>query len=259
MYEVRLLEDEREEGDARTMVEGYVKSAVELRNATDRTFLSRHAGEVSRAVSHLPGSCDDSARSLFDLHRRHGESVFSVLEDGVRNHAADILAGTLPPHSLLAMAISRSGELALVAPVGSEPAQEMQADDSVDHGRSTELRMAIDSGKKRVVLEGMKALTGRKSFRLLKALTDRYVQDRDAGRSPNNYAFFNAKDLAGHLHVEEASLRKQVSRLRKAVSRDFQLKYDVPLTHDVLIETKEWHGYRLNPNVRILDPAEIAS
>lgn len=261
MYAVRLLEDERDEGEARTMIGGYVKLAVEIKNATDEAFFGRFAGELSRAMQHLPRTADDNARHLIDLHRRHAESVFSVLEQGVKRHAADLVAGSLPPHCLLTMAVARNGELALHAKEESQrPRIEPNApiDEPVDHGRSSEIRIALDSVKRRILLQDLKPLTGRRTLQLFRALAEAYVRDRDAGRSPDNYEYLNAKELAKGLCVEEASLRRLVSRIRRAIFTDFQRRIGMPLSHNAVIDSRSWRGYRLNPDVRILDPAEIA-
>jgi hypothetical protein len=260
MYEVRLLEDEREAGEARTMAEGYVKSAIEIRQMTDQGFLGRFAGEMSRAIRYLPDSADDNARQIIDLHKRHANAVFSVMRNAVQAHAADLLARTLPPNSLLMMAISRDGRLGLTADpqlINIEGPEPPEAEVTIDYSRSSEIRIAIDRPNKQVLVAEFPALKGEKTFELVNILLGIYIEDRSRGRAPENYQYINGKQLAGQLKIEDSSLRRLVSRIRKKVFEEFQTRYGLPLSEGALIENAPWKGYRLNPAVRVLDPSEM--
>ncbi len=260
MYEVRLLEDERESGETRTMAEGYVKSAVEIRQMTDQGFLSRFAGEMSRALGYLPGSADDNARSIIDLHKRHADGVFSVMENGVRTHAADLVARTLPPNCLLMMAVSGDGRLGLTVDpqlINMEFPEAPAAEQAVDDTRSSEIRIALDEANKQVLVAGLPALKGEKTFELVKILSEMYIEDQSKRRAPENYQYFPGKRLADRLRVEDPSLRRLVSRIRNKLFKEFQAKYGLPLPQDALLQNVPKRGYRLNPAVRVLDPSEV--
>ena len=60
-------------------------------------------GEVARVVRHLGGSADVSARKIYDLHRRHAQSVLRVIDDGLANCAPQVRSRSLPEGSLLRM------------------------------------------------------------------------------------------------------------------------------------------------------------
>jgi Queuosine biosynthesis protein QueC len=80
MYRIDLLTGPREAGVDRTMAEAYVRRALEFRRITQAGFISQCIGEISRGMSAFPGvGADAIAARTFELHRRHGESVHSVL------------------------------------------------------------------------------------------------------------------------------------------------------------------------------------
>src|SRR5258708_29437289 len=106
LYRVDLLTGAREGGDARTMLESYVRAAAEVAKQTDNEFFAQH-GEVSRIIGHLPGTPDENATRIVDLHRRHAEDVENVLDEGIRSHAKDLRKGKLPESSLLMLALPR--------------------------------------------------------------------------------------------------------------------------------------------------------
>lgn len=258
MYGVRLLEDDRPEGDARTMAEGYTRAAIEMRRMGDLAFLSKYAGELSRAVSHFPGPSDRNAQALFDLHKRHADGVFSVLSDGVSAFSADIVDGTLPSHSLLMMAVSPGGGLAVEPdmPMSIEPDSGSGAA-AADEIRSTSLRIALDEKKRQVLVEGLSPLRGDKTFALIELLAGNYRLDQAAGRAPENFTLVDRYTLETTLQIEEPSVRKLISRTRRRLFRDFEARYGVPLPQNALIENTSWHGYRLNPAVQLLDPSQL--
>jgi hypothetical protein len=89
------------------------------------------------------------------------------------------------------------------------------------------------------------------------ALLVKYEADRQAGRAPESYRYTAAPSLAAGLSVDEATLRRRVSRLRRTVARMCVEHLGFPLEQDALIESKSWQGYRINPAVRVVASTEI--
>jgi len=264
MYEVRLLEGGRNKDEDRTMAEAYVKTASDMRQMTDLGFLSKYAGELSRVVQHLPGSQDDNAKKVIDLFKRHAETVFTVMKSGVENHADELLNHSIPTNSLLMMAISPSGGLGItVKPEVINPASSGEEDageaerEAIDYSRTSEIRIAVDEDEGQVLVEGLAPLTGPKEFQLIKILSDQYLEDQGNKRAPENYRCKDKWNFADELGVEEPTLRRQVSRIRKKVHTGYQGKYGLPLSQDAFIENVHGRGYRINPSVRVLAPSEI--
>ena len=264
MYEVWLLEDGRNKDEDRTMAEAYVKTASDIRQMTDLGFLSKYAGELSRVVQHLPGAQDDNAKRVIDLFKRHAKTVFTVMKDGVESHADELLNHSIPANSLLMMAISPSGGLGITvepkminpASSGEESVEENDRE-AIDYSRTSEIRIAVDEDAEQVLVEGLAPLTGPKTFQLVKILSDQYLEDQGDKKAPENYRCKDKYNFADELGIEEPTLRRQVSRIRKKVHTGYQGNFGLPLSQDAFIENVHGRGYRINPAVRVLAPSEI--
>lgn len=121
LYEVDLLVGARPPGEARAILEGYVRAATELASANDTELFARH-GELARVIAHVEGRADEVAERIVDLHRRHGAEVEAVLDAGIRAHATALRRGTLPRSSLLVLALPREAAVRVHEPITmSEP------------------------------------------------------------------------------------------------------------------------------------------
>jgi predicted MPP superfamily phosphohydrolase len=143
LYEVDLLVGERPHGEARAILEAYVRAASALARADDAELFGRH-GELARVLVHLPGGAEEIAERLVDLHRRHGAEVESVLDAGIREHATALRRGGLPRSCLLVLALPP--DLAGPRPE-AEPA-------SVEAGEPSPSTATPDSRGRRRVPEG---------------------------------------------------------------------------------------------------------
>jgi hypothetical protein len=261
MYGTDLLTGGREEGADRTMAEAYVRRALEFRRMTPEAFLGRYAGEISRAVYAFPGMPpDDVARSAFDLHKRHGDDVHSVLSEGVRRHADRLVSRTLPPTCILQMAVGEYGrdfEESPIRPPMIAVSDNALQPDTKDFSQSAEIRLALDENTQQVLIRGVPPIKGDTTYALIHALVLQRRSDLQAGRAPENYGYMPARSLAGSLTIEEQSLRQIVSRFRRKAANLFAEHVGYPLAQDEIIETKGWNGYRINPDVRLVAPTEI--
>jgi hypothetical protein len=129
--------------------------------------------------------------------------------------------------------------------------------DTRDYRRSSEIRMALDERKHRVLFEGVPPIEGKANCSLIERLAVQYGEDLQAGRVPENYQYVRAVVLANALSVEEPTLPRRVHRFRKAVCLRFEEHCGLPLAKDAIIETKEWSGYRLSPSVRLVTPGQV--
>lgn len=101
-YDIDLLTGAREEGEPRRMLASYVEVAQQVAEMSEMDFFMRF-GEVARVVRQLGESADKNARKIYELHRRHANSVLRVIDKGVAHHASLIRARALPQGSLLRM------------------------------------------------------------------------------------------------------------------------------------------------------------
>ncbi|MBK8210389.1 MAG: 7-cyano-7-deazaguanine synthase [Rhodospirillales bacterium] len=110
-YAVDLLADERQPGHEVVMAEGYVMSAMRIARMSEFAFYAAN-GQSFRALRHLPGSPDDNARAIYELHRRHAKAVVRVIERGVADLASRLTDQSLPETCLASL---------IVAPVARPP------------------------------------------------------------------------------------------------------------------------------------------
>jgi hypothetical protein len=107
------------------------------------------------------------------------------------------------------------------------------------------LVLALDASARRAIFRGGIQVTGA-NYQLLRVLAD-------AGE------FVQASALADLLRIEETTLRTRVSRVRKFVATEFDVRFRVYLDEDDIIENEEWAGYRLNPFVVLVEPSQLAA
>ncbi len=260
MYRVDLLTGAREIGNERTMAEAYVRSALEFRRVTQEGFLIKFAGEISRGAFAFAGMTpDEVARSAFDLHRRHGNAVHAVLTAGVQGHAAELVSQTLPASCILRIAVSEHGrefDTNPIEPVITDGRARPQPDRR-NFQHPSEIRLALDERASHICIRGLLPIKGKANYALIDLLTAQHRKDAAAEHAPANYSYTSAHELAKALSIELPTLRRRVTRFRKAVAVMFEERLGFPLGKDDLIETKEWHGYRINPRVRIIASSEI--
>lgn len=109
MYKIDLLTGEQKEGIDKTMVESYVRTAVEIdQMGDDGVEFFSHFGEATRTIRHLRehGTVDEVATKIFDLHKRHANQARCVLVRALKDYANEITAGILPESCVVALAVS---------------------------------------------------------------------------------------------------------------------------------------------------------
>jgi hypothetical protein len=255
-YEVDLFTGSHTPGPDLTMIESYVLRAQRLATMSEQAFAANF-GQVFRVLAYLKGKPDQNLKRVWDLHRRNGKEVISVVDGKLQSYAkvSDILG--LPDASLLKMIMSVvASQPNYVDPVECEPPAAEQAKLDRHSCAVKEIRCAVDRNNRRIILDGGIALEG-SSYELVAALAEEYEADLQAGKTGDQYRFVKAKDLAKKLRLEEASLRQRVSRTRERIEQAYLITFDRQLLPDDVIENKGWDGYRLNPSVLLVDPGQM--
>jgi 7-cyano-7-deazaguanine synthase in queuosine biosynthesis len=255
-YAVDLFTGAHQPGAALTMIEGYVLRAQKLATMSQQAFTTSY-GQIFRAVEQLPGSVDENVVRFWDLHRRHGREVVSVVDQEIKRQGS--LAGLLdlPTNCLLSLILSPIAKQPdYHDPVEAEPTASEQAEaDSHDYGWKRIL-LAIDEKVGKVVFEGDLEFGGH-IHELIEVLAKSFTADFDAGTFPDQYRFVRANVLADRLGIDETSLRKRIWRARKTLTKEFLEKLNRQLVADDVIENQEWKGYRLNPYLMLVKPAQL--
>jgi hypothetical protein len=257
-YAVDLFTGAREPGSELTMIECYVLRAQKLATMSQQAFVASY-GQVFRAVEHLPGTVDENVSSVWDLHRRHGREVVSVVDHEIKCRANLAGALDLTTNCLLSMVLSPIAKQPnYIDPVEAEPTPAEQAKADPNEYKWQTIEFAIDGRARRVVFQGGLELGG-SVHQLVAALAEEFEADLDAGTFPEQHKFVRASTLANRFGIDETSLRKRISRARKTLARAFLEKLNRQLVADDIIENQEWKGYRLNPYLLLLKPAQLRS
>jgi len=105
-YVCDVFTGRRENPEQRNMAVNYARNALELCRMSRDEMATRFNTPLTRVVRHMPRQ-SEAARELIDMHRRHGETVMSVLQQQIASHARQLVEGTLDGTSLLALVASR--------------------------------------------------------------------------------------------------------------------------------------------------------
>ena len=196
-YRLKLLVDEWNAGEPRTLAESYIRSAVDARNASDEAFYARFAGEISRAVQSLPGDRDRNARQLVDVQKRHAASIFSILGKEVARRVSGLLDGSLPQYCLLRIAVTSHDQLRRAAEevpilVDETSARSDEPQLLRDGLGAPEIQIAVNEAAQVVLVRGGLELKGR-DYKLLRPLLDAFEEDQRNQKAPENYRYTSTK------------------------------------------------------------------
>jgi hypothetical protein len=268
-YVVDLFKGEHKPGSDLSLVECFVVRAQKLATMSEQAFFASY-GQVFRALSCLPAAPEESARQIFELHRRYGQQVVEVVDRELKNNASLVQALTLPETSLLAMIVSLvAKQTPYVDPIEQEPPPSVQAADDLKTIVSQPIVFAVDEVGRKILFRGGPELKGA-GFQLLRALATEFEEDVEAAVRKHAFRFIGARQLAKRLDIDEQSVRKRVSQTRKTLEQQFLERCDVQLDDDDVIQTEGWRGYRLNPyllhvkpqqlqNVEMMTPASVSA
>jgi hypothetical protein len=215
-YAVDLFTGAHEPGAALTTIESYVVRAQKLAAISQQAFIANY-GQIFRAVPYLPGSADVNVQRIWDLYRRHGQEVITVVNTELQNHATMDRALELPAHSLLAMIVSPvAKQLEYTDPVEAEPTAAAQAAVDTHEYTVAPLAFAVDETARKILFQqGIEF--GGSIYGLISAL----AQEFKANLTEGTFRFVKASTLAQRLGISEQSLRRRVSRARKMIDQLF--------------------------------------
>jgi 7-cyano-7-deazaguanine synthase in queuosine biosynthesis len=257
-YVVDLFRGERKPGPDVVMAESYVLHALKLASMSEQTFLGTF-GQVFRVLPYLPGSQEDNAARLHELHRRHGRIIEEVINRELAHYATLAKSLSLPETSLLMLIQSSAVRLPTMDPAEAEPSASEQAA-AGDHGRALErpLVFALDEKGRKVLFRNGVEIGGA-GFELVAKLVVEFVEDVKAARPHDEFRFVKATTLAERLGIDQQGLRQQITRFRRSIRRKFLDAVDRELADDDVIQNDPGRGYRLNPYVLLVQPSQISA
>jgi hypothetical protein len=255
-YVVDLFRGERRPGPDVTMAESYVLHALKLATMSEQNFLNSF-GQIFRVLPYLPGSPEENAAKLHELHRRHGQAVEAVINRELAHHATLTRSLSLPETSLLMLIQSPAVRLpATLDPAETEPPASEQA--AVDRSRILErpLVFAIDQERSKVLFRGGVQIGGA-GFELVAKLAIEFVDDVAAARPRDEFRFVEAETLADRLRIDQQGLRQRITRFRDTIERRFLETLDVQLSDDDVVQNEPGRGYRLNPYLLLVQLGQL--
>jgi 7-cyano-7-deazaguanine synthase in queuosine biosynthesis len=255
-YHVDLFTGNRKPGPELTMAETYVLSANKLAGMSEMAFLATY-GQTFRVLRHLPGTPDENARRIYELHRRHAVTVCSVVDRAIQAHASGLRQQALPDTCLLSLVISRfaadRGHKDL-AELEAKPSEQAAADETRYVNRP--IIFTIDDERQAARFLGGVSITGA-NYELIKALADQFRSDLETGVDKLSFEYLKKERLMKMLGVTEHTLRQRVRRCRKALAAGFRGKVGCELDDEDVIQTWDWRGYRLNPSLFLVVPGQL--
>ena len=194
-YAVDLFIGAHEPGPALTMIECFVLRALKLATMSQQAFVSSY-GQVFRAVEYLPGMADENVNKIWDLHRRHGGEVVSIVDREIVSRISLVKALDLPTNSLLSLVLSPiAGQPNYADPAEAEPTPAEQAKADPNEYKPQTIAFAIDSRARRIVFQSGLELGG-SVYELVATLAGEFEAELDSGTFPEQHKFVRASTLA---------------------------------------------------------------
>jgi hypothetical protein len=174
-----------------------------------------------------------------------------VFDEAIKTNAAKMREGSVPADCLLSLVVAQ----------GSEGSSYVAPSSALEQPRAatSEIRMSIDEDGKRVIFERWGEMKGANA-QLLIVLTEPF---RDATRkelAPERYPFLQKSNLIRQIECRsDEVLRRRILRCRNKIKKIAKEAGGIELSIDAVIETSQWHGYRLNPDrVRLVALSELS-
>jgi hypothetical protein len=145
-------------------------------------------------------------------------------------------------------------------PIAAEALSKSDEVSTKDWAQVPEIVIAVDDSKKWILIEGIAPITGPTLFRLVKVLTEPFLQDQAALKAVQNYRVISPRELSQLLSLGPGQTPgMQIRRVRTHFSEGVTRLYNDKIDNDAVIENVHGKDYRLNPRrVRTVAPDEIA-
>jgi 7-cyano-7-deazaguanine synthase in queuosine biosynthesis len=252
-YAVDLMRGSRADVRDREIALAYLRHARQLRALLPTDFMIRF-GEASRALQFFDEPPAAVARRIYELHRRHGETVSAVMDQEL---ITALTAGGLSdahPDCLLRLAgpdVFGQSQPAGIAPVRSAasslPTSEQASAAFRQNTSPRRIRLNVVDAVGKIEIVGLGSVTG-VSAMVFVTLAERYLEAAGEGRELADYPLLRTVDLVDRWRLSgEEVVRRRIARARRKLA-EMAVASGWPES-DVaeIIENLPWKGYRLNP------------
>jgi hypothetical protein len=104
-YEIDVFTGPRKDGPEKSMAVDYTRHALELSKRSERELAGKFNMELSRAVRSEPRR-GEAVAHLLAMHKRHGETISTVLTEIVKQQAESLVQGKVDKSSLLSLVVN---------------------------------------------------------------------------------------------------------------------------------------------------------
>lgn len=257
MYRFDVLAGARKDERSRTLAVDWTRHAREVDGMDPMSFLSRFAQDIARVVDgYAETDAKDTARRMYDLHKRHAASVMSVLEKSFASHAGDLARQTLPPTSLLAQHIG-SAPSDFTKPYGL-PAQlvapgvvDGEADEELSFGPTLPMHVQFfeDAKGRGIDIRHVTTVRGQQAT-IVHALRVPFEEDCMAQRPADEHRYRKGGEIAQEIGISKEAVRQDINRFRRHLQFEWKVITGTSLSREELIQSGRAGGYRLAPHTK---------
>jgi 7-cyano-7-deazaguanine synthase in queuosine biosynthesis len=259
LYETGVLTGDREKLRSRTMALHWTLHALRLAEMDLDEFREQYSGEVARIARGLPElQRSEVLRRSFELHRRHGRSVKTVIEQAIAAQAGALLKGDLPETSLLRMVVATQtgtpalAEVAVSDAVPSDAFLMEDHDGDDDHEGRWVVSMRGEGSRRQLTVLGLGSVRGAPAGPAF-ALRPQFEADQAEGLAPDDHGYVSAGRLTPEGGASKNAVGQNVTRCRAKLSEFYTKIYGAPPPAPLLIQNRPNRGYRLDPHIVLID------
>ncbi len=111
-----------------------------------------------------------------------------------------------------------------------------------------------------ILIAGIEPIRGSGTFALIALLVGQFEDDLQARHSADRCRYCRTRTLIGTLEVDDATLRRRVTRFRRKVANEFDRRHGLSLHSEAVVQITQVAGIRrLNPAIRLVRPDDIGS
>lgn len=258
-YESDFLRDPREDGDDRVMALETINLALDCASMSERDFINQFVGPVSWVLQAFPATeRDDVAKKIIDLFRRHGVAVRQLLVDAAKPMLPDVIDGTLPPDSLLALVLASRLPTLSTSQIELPPERlpEPPTEEASTPAPTDDIVIAVDERNQRILIHDQPELKGTAIFPIMKLLIGTSLTERSKPGLPASYRSQRAKEIADELQLTDDEAVRSAIRRARVELEEAEEGLGLPINPNALVETTK-SGYRLNPMVEVVTLEEF--
>lgn len=262
IYETPVLTGERVRLRSKTMALQWTLHALRLGSMDMEAFRERFGGDVARLARGLPDlEPSEVLRRSFELHRRHGFNIQSVLERILAARPGALLDGSLPETSLLRLVVAeRTGTPALAEVTAREqdwmveaPSSDWAGDDDDDIDGRLLVSMTGTGSGQLLTVRGLGSVKGPPAGPAF-ALRPQFEADQTKGLDPDDHEYVSAGLLTPEGGPSKQAVAQNVKRCRSKLADCYKRIHGVCPPSPLVIQNRQNRGYRLDPLIRLVKP-----